>query len=579
MSVREYIGARYIPVFANPSQWDITSQYEPLTVVTNQGASYVSRRYVPEGIQLNNTDYWVLWADYNAQLQHYIDEVTTFDGRIDALEDALPIADFSSLNTVSDKFPIITSNIADGAVTTAKIADGAVTLDKVDADIINAIPSVLTSTYLGDFIINMQHGCCFHNNGRVYSFCSNGYDQNGECRVFNISTNIKEASYTIPVGHANSCAYDPGNGHIYLAPMAYYNAGVTSDVTYIYDFASLNAVPTEINFPERIFSVSYDHVTSKLYAFGADDLNYMNIYRREGGSFALWSKIPLEEISSSVNDINWQDCAVYDDILYFVKPEGSMYIGKLKETTTHIIKTATVSWLDASGNLKYGEVEGIEFDETGLMYMARNYNFSTVERGEHHPVNDAFVTTVNINGQIIPNTLYKMNPHGTYHYVSNPTNTFALSRGEIRSLSQISLFVEKPGQVEIPQNETVTENWRVRITDVSSLFFTISGSFSCKDIAFDGGNIGLIITSTGSITTTSDNLFTCGSRMAVFSIREQGTITFPSDGNTHKIIAYGTSPCIAFIQALSSYPQNINDIAVYSPGVLCGNARIAGTGQ
>lgn len=126
MSVREYIGARYVPIFADPIQWDPTSVYEPLTVVTNEGASYVSRRMVPEGIQLSNTDYWVLWADYNAQLQHYIDEVETFDGRIDALEDALPIADFNSQHTVSDKFPVVTADIADDAVTAAKIDDDAV---------------------------------------------------------------------------------------------------------------------------------------------------------------------------------------------------------------------------------------------------------------------------------------------------------------------------------------------------------------------------------------------------------------------------------------------------------------------
>ena len=111
MSVREYIGARYVPVFADPIQWDPTSIYEPLTVVTDQGASYVSRRYVPEGIQLNNGEYWVLWADFNAQLQHYIDEVEAFDGRIDAVE---------------AKFPVDTNDIADDAITAAKIDDGAV---------------------------------------------------------------------------------------------------------------------------------------------------------------------------------------------------------------------------------------------------------------------------------------------------------------------------------------------------------------------------------------------------------------------------------------------------------------------
>ena len=100
MAMREYVGARYVPIFADPTQWDITLKYEPLTVVTDNGASYVSRRYVPEGIQLTNTDYWILWADYNAQLQQLINEVDTFDGRIDDLEDALPIASFDDVNTV-----------------------------------------------------------------------------------------------------------------------------------------------------------------------------------------------------------------------------------------------------------------------------------------------------------------------------------------------------------------------------------------------------------------------------------------------------------------------------------------------
>ena len=170
MSVREYIGARYIPLFADPIQWDPASTYESLTIVTNQGASYVSRKDVPAGIQLDNTDYWVRWADFNAQLQHYIDEVETFDSRIDAVEDALPLADYSSQRTVSDafvavndsisdlaallpasdysdqntvtdainaiyqtKFPVVTSDIADSAVTTAKLANGAVTEDKISA--------------------------------------------------------------------------------------------------------------------------------------------------------------------------------------------------------------------------------------------------------------------------------------------------------------------------------------------------------------------------------------------------------------------------------------------------------------
>lgn len=100
MSVREYIGARYVPVFADPLAWDSTKTYEPLTVVSYQGNSFTSRQAVPAGIDITNETYWAQTGNYNAQIEQYRQEVQAFDGRIDALEDALPIADFTSVNTV-----------------------------------------------------------------------------------------------------------------------------------------------------------------------------------------------------------------------------------------------------------------------------------------------------------------------------------------------------------------------------------------------------------------------------------------------------------------------------------------------
>ena len=178
MAVREYIGARYIPIFATDAEWSSANTYEPLTVVTYEGCSYVSRQYVPAGIDLDNGDYWVLWADFNAQVEAYREEVQTFDGRIDALEDGLPVSDFDSENTVSDAldtietavanladllpstdftdvntvkaaidalsgdisdinalFPVSTANIGDEAITTAKIDDAAITWDKLANDV------------------------------------------------------------------------------------------------------------------------------------------------------------------------------------------------------------------------------------------------------------------------------------------------------------------------------------------------------------------------------------------------------------------------------------------------------------
>lgn len=75
MSVREYVGARYVPILADPLEWDSTKTYEPLTIVINEGDSYTSRQFVPAGIQLTNTKYWAHTADFNAQLEKYRQEV------------------------------------------------------------------------------------------------------------------------------------------------------------------------------------------------------------------------------------------------------------------------------------------------------------------------------------------------------------------------------------------------------------------------------------------------------------------------------------------------------------------------
>lgn len=75
MAVREYVGARYVPLFADPLQWDNTKIYEPLTIVINQGNSYTSRQFVPVGVDITNEDYWALTGNYNAQVEQYRQEV------------------------------------------------------------------------------------------------------------------------------------------------------------------------------------------------------------------------------------------------------------------------------------------------------------------------------------------------------------------------------------------------------------------------------------------------------------------------------------------------------------------------
>lgn len=62
-----YTGARYVPLIAG--EWDLTKNYEPLTIVINQGNSYTSAQYVPAGVPLqNNGPYWFLTGNFNGQI-------------------------------------------------------------------------------------------------------------------------------------------------------------------------------------------------------------------------------------------------------------------------------------------------------------------------------------------------------------------------------------------------------------------------------------------------------------------------------------------------------------------------------
>lgn len=147
MATTQYIGARYVPLFADPLEWDDKREFEPLTIVLHEGASYTSRQYVPKGIDILNEEFWALTGNYNAQVEQYRTEVLTFDDRITTAQNSADkaqqdVADFEQ--TFNAKFPLKTDDLGDGivndaklaadSVTTAKIVDDSVTNAKLDAD-------------------------------------------------------------------------------------------------------------------------------------------------------------------------------------------------------------------------------------------------------------------------------------------------------------------------------------------------------------------------------------------------------------------------------------------------------------
>lgn len=145
--VRQYIGARYVPLFADPAEWDNTKTYEPLTIVIHQGNSYTSRQYVPAGIDINNTDFWALTGNYNAQVEAYRKEA----------QNAHTLAQnaFTMAQTNTADITDIDANLTAAHINTVKDANTAYLANYMDISKLGCKPDDATfdnSTLINNFI-------------------------------------------------------------------------------------------------------------------------------------------------------------------------------------------------------------------------------------------------------------------------------------------------------------------------------------------------------------------------------------------------------------------------------------------
>lgn len=82
--VFQYVGARYVPQFADPVEWQPNAYYEPLTIVTYNNNSYTSKKTVPVGISPDNQEYWVMTGNFNQQLNDLSTKIDGWDEEIAA---------------------------------------------------------------------------------------------------------------------------------------------------------------------------------------------------------------------------------------------------------------------------------------------------------------------------------------------------------------------------------------------------------------------------------------------------------------------------------------------------------------
>ena len=165
VGTRQYIGARYVPIFGRKGetsiQWDNTAPYEPLTIVLYQGNSYTSRQYVPTGVDITNTDYWALTGNFNGQIASLEQDIINFERQVNT-----DISDFelqvnNNFSELSQSF----QNQFDSLVDTTETEIGTLE-DRLD----NAIPLV-SDTFAGDFYHNFKR----KNGTKLFTLAHRGF--------------------------------------------------------------------------------------------------------------------------------------------------------------------------------------------------------------------------------------------------------------------------------------------------------------------------------------------------------------------------------------------------------------------
>ena len=81
--------------YADPIQWDITTQYAPNTVVVDPktGTAYISKVAVPSGILLTNSSYWSVIFNYQDIYTKIMEGVAFYNGQTDYATKALLVND------------------------------------------------------------------------------------------------------------------------------------------------------------------------------------------------------------------------------------------------------------------------------------------------------------------------------------------------------------------------------------------------------------------------------------------------------------------------------------------------------
>lgn len=439
MTVTQYIGNRYVPLFADPLDWDKTKEYEALTIVYYAGNSYTSRQAVPKNIDISDETYWALTGNYNAQIEAYRKEVKAYDARITANTERIEEVDSELAQSISDTADSITKGYkaADAAIEKAyKAVDTEIyeVLSDHETLIKNNASNLTTevarakkaeqantsgiaaetkrATAAEDTLNQLLDNAAYlpiATDGWV-STCSEYYytsastqkpyipqsiairddiiyalildynSDNGNVYAMNRGTNaITTYATGVEMGHGQSFTYSPATDSFYILPCANQSNGTNATGTLsnvLIRYNSSFSTKTKITTPKTWGAICYNPDTKAPVLFAEDGTIYD--LNESTNKFTIRS-YSLTPSFTSLGMEAGQDGAIYDGLFYKAIGWNGLYDDNLIAVwdieTGKLVKTYLLPVV--SDIFPTGEIEGIDFDASGAMYLANQNAWDT----------------------------------------------------------------------------------------------------------------------------------------------------------------------------------------------------------
>jgi len=380
MSVREYIGARYVPIFGRKDEtsiaWDDSKPYEPLTIVLYQGNSYTSRQYVPAGIPITNETYWALTGNYNAQVEAYRNEVQGFRTDIDKnTEDIATIngeigTGFTADNTVRDEITAANGAINDVSkiIGTGFTADNTVRdeITALDDDITNEVgkiearykgayaqPTLVgivrrdSQRWTGGTLVNRRAQAFCYANGSYYVILAGNDETNAS--LYSRAVESSQFVYVkeIPVYHASDMIYIPDLQQFWVS---------TGSDGGIIRFDSAFNVMGQFQIGSSATLLAYDKARKIVYAHDYWGAVY---------SVDITTLQTTVVINAVMNNAYKQSMAAYNGVVYILFSYPSKILS-YDVATGDLINSIAIGDSDI---FPIGETEGIDTDNDGNLHI------------------------------------------------------------------------------------------------------------------------------------------------------------------------------------------------------------------